>query len=92
MTIQKHNDEFGYKRGVGAYSKEDGAFDPRSKHKYDSFTVVNKKHDYLLDNQRDQPAGKWLGGGGPVNRNAGGKGPPRYAPKTGPIGIMKKPK
>src|SRR5215831_20402574 len=51
----------------------------------------------------DQPAGKWLGGGGPVSDNdigindgsawkgSGRKGP-RYAPKTGPQGNMKRPR
>ncbi len=92
MTIQKHNDAFGYKRGQGPYSKEDANFNP-SKHSYDSYTVVNKKHDYLLDNERDQPAGKYLGGGGDVSKNnRGGPAPPRYRPKTGPIGNMRKPK
>jgi hypothetical protein len=39
---------------------------------------------YLIDDQRDQPAGELLGGGGPVSDNkVGGVGPgrPRFAPK-----------
>ncbi len=41
----------------------------------------------LIDGQVDQPAGKHLGGGGPVSDNkVGGVGPGkvRYKPKTGP--------
>ena len=84
-------DEFGWKRGLGAYSKDDKQFGS-PKHTTDSLTVQNKKHDYLIDSEVDQPAGKMLGGGGPVSYNKRTPGAPRFAPKTGPIGNMRKPK
>lgn len=91
MTIQKHNDEFGWKRGLGAYSKDDKQFGA-PKHTTDSLKVQNGKEYSLIDNQADQPAGKMLGGGGPVSHNKRTVGAPRYKPKSGPIGNMKRPK
>ncbi len=91
MTVQKHNDKYGWKRGLGAYSKDDNAFGaPR--HTYDSYKVEDSKEYDLIDGQVDQPAGKLLGGGGPVNYNNRTKGPPKFKPKRGPIGNMEKPK
>jgi len=50
---------------------------------------VHQKLTALIDGQYDQPAGKLLGGGGPVSDNKhGGVGPgkPRFAPKgPGPL-------
>lgn len=95
----KFSDDDGYERGCGPYTDCDHG-------------LVNKLPDEaqagiryigdLIDRQQDQPAGKWLGGGGPVSdgerdprdsswRGSGRKGP-KYAPKTGPQGNMRKPR
>ncbi len=95
MVKRTYNDDKGWKRGEGAYSKADSEWNPTTKRAYDSFTVKPDHELDLLDNQADQPAGKMLGGGGPVNKNKHvGKGPPRfkYAKGHGPIGNMQKPK
>ena len=92
MTVQKHNDATGWKRGLGAYSKDDPEFDAAKKHKYDSFAVQDSKEYSLIDDQVDQPAGKLLGGGGPVSHNKRTAGPPKFKAKRGPIGNMEKPK
>lgn len=81
MTIQKHNDEYGWKRGLGAYSKDDREFgDP--KYKYDLPGVKTK------DAKNPGPAGEQLTGGAPLPRG----GEPRFKPKRGPISIAKRPK
>jgi hypothetical protein len=36
---------------------------------------VHQRLSRLIDGQEDQPAGKWLGGGGPVSDNVGNDGP-----------------
>jgi hypothetical protein len=55
--------------------------------------VAHQRLASLIDGQDDQPAGKLLGGGGPVSENADDNSPgwkgsgrkgPKYAPKTGP--------
>lgn len=81
MTIQKHNDEYGYKRGTGAYSQEDSAF-TRPKHSYDMPGVKIKNPS------NPGPAGDMLAGSASLPRG----GPPRHAPKRGPISNAARPK
>ncbi len=85
MTITKRNDEYGYKRGIGAYSKEDSAFSPGSKHKYDLPGVKTKESVIFA---QKGPGGDFLPGGSALPRG----GPPRYKPKTGPGINAQKPK
>ncbi len=77
MTIQKHNDAEGWKRGLGHYSKDDPAF-AKPKHSYD---LPGVKHIKAKSDISE-------GAPGPVSRG----GPPRYKAKTGPISNAKKPK
>ena len=67
MTIQKHNDEFGWKRGVGAYSSDYAKFDSPS------LNAKPRKLDEgaIFGAETEQP--------GPVSRG----GPPRFKPKGG---------
>ena len=67
MTIQKHNDEFGWKRGVGAYSSDYAKFDSPALNK------PSRKLDEgaIFGPETEQP--------GPVSRG----GPPRFRPKGG---------
>jgi len=81
MTIQKHNDEYGWKRGLGAYSKDDNEFG-KPKHIYDMLGVKKK------DVHSIGPAGKELTGSAALPRG----GPPRHAPKRGPISNAQRPK
>ena len=75
MTARKHNDEYGWKRGLGKYSEVSY---PTST-KRDTQSASDKLRD-LPDSSMGMPAGKMLGGSGPVSEG----GPPRYKPKTGP--------
>ena len=67
MTIQKHNDEFGWKRGLGAYSGTGVKFDSPALNK------PSRKLDEgaIFGPETEKP--------GPVSRG----GPPRFKPKGG---------
>ncbi len=83
MTVQKHNDATGWKRGLGHYSKDDAAFGS-PKHTYDSYSVGSMEKAL----NQNGPSGPMLPGGRPVSKG----GPPRYKAKRGPIANMQKPK
>ena len=67
MTIQKHNDEFGWKRGLGAYSEAN------PKLVSPTINAKSRKLDEgaIFGPETEQP--------GPVSRG----GPPRFKPKGG---------
>jgi hypothetical protein len=85
MTVQKHNDEYGWKRGLGAYSKDDKEFGSPG-HKYDKTSLGSEYGS--INSAVGGPAGKLLAGAGPVSRG----GPPKFRPKSGPIHNASKPK
>ncbi len=85
MTVQKHNDATGWKRGLGAYSKDDKDFDAARYHKYDSFKVESKYDEIMSSNG---PSGPLLPGGAPVSKG----GPPKFKAKSAPIGNLQRPK
>ncbi len=85
MTVQKHNDKTGWKRGLGHYSRDDPQFDAAKYHRYDSFNVTSKYSAIMSNNG---PSGPMLPGGAPVSKG----GPPKFKAKRGPIGNMERPK
>ena len=80
-------DVHGWKRGLGAYSKDELWGEKKVKSDYGS---PSEKHRNLTDSDEGMGSGdKLLGGGGPVSKG----GPPTHRPKSGPIGnFNKKPK
>jgi len=98
---RRFDDDSGHRRGANWDDTDSHGL--RNKLPDEAGDGVHGKLNVLIDNERDQPAGKWLGGGGPVSDNdigindgsawkgSGRKGP-RYAPKTGPQGNMKRPR
>jgi hypothetical protein len=67
--MARHNDEFGWKRGVGPYSGNYAKFDsPKDK------TAIRKMEGSIDADSKH-------GWSGPVSRG----GPPRYPRKSGPI-------
>ena len=77
-------DTYGWKRGLGAYSKDDTSFGAPG-HKRDKSSADDKMRD-LTDAVAGMGSGnKITGGGGPLPKNYGiGSGPPKFRPKTGP--------
>ena len=80
-------DQHGWKRGLGAYSKDELWGEKRTVSDYGSPSHAKAK---LIDSDEGMGSGdKLLGGGGPVSKG----GPPKFRPKSGPIGnFNKKPK
>jgi hypothetical protein len=93
--MSRHNDEFGWKRGVGAYSGDYAKFDrPEDK------KGIRSLDSALMSGQntfKTGPVSERSGGGGKpivkanilapdkIRGAAQGGGPPRYRPKSGPI-------
>jgi len=67
--MARHNDEFGWKRGVGPYSGNYAKFD----HPQDGKAVKPMFGKLDMDSKH--------GYSGPVSKG----GPPRYRPKSGPL-------
>src|SRR5262249_27906262 len=99
----KFDDDYGYRRGQGAYSDEGGDGAVYNKLPDEAQAGIGNLGN-LIDSQQDQPAGKILGGGGPVSDNerdpddstwsgSGRKGP-RYSNPLGQKGQgnMRKPR
>jgi hypothetical protein len=77
-------DTYGWKRGNGAYSKDDLSFGAPSK-KRDKNDASSKLFGLDDDDSGMGSGSKWLGGGGPLSKSRGvGSGPPKFRPKTGP--------
>ena len=83
---RRWDDSKGYKRGEQSMGGDKSSFLRPSQSQTD-WDSPHERLSVLIDGQVDQPAGKHLGGGGPVSDNkVGGVGPGkvRYKPKTGP--------
>jgi hypothetical protein len=82
----RYDDDTGAQRGAEygfSNTSDDKAFLKRS-WTGDYNDAPHQRLYELIDNQKDQPAGPLLGGGGPVSRNLPeGDSSPRYAPKSG---------
>jgi hypothetical protein len=88
---QKFSDDDGFRRGSNHDDSDSAGL--RNKLPEETGESPHEKLARLIDGQVDQPAGKMLGGGGGVSDNkvgGVGRGGPKYAPKSGPIGNMRK--